>query len=336
MKTLDTDMGDLVSQALRDVGVTLHLEESVEGFETKDSRVIGVKTDGVIDYLANPIGGLGPLVLLVGVGVGASLAGGLVGVLRTFLQTSISQGTMLDLRAQLFDRLLRQSVGFFTSRRSGDLLSRMSNDVGGIQDVVSETVFGLVSDVVTVGTTLALMLALDWRLTLAAVILMPIVLIPSRYVGKATFAVGAGHALNGQPIVDLVLAIGPRCVEGLDRPRRVSDLLHRCGKRSHISRCVQSQQRLAAAEVRLNLTGAGFPQRFVDVVLAAWAGHALDAHPDTCYAFSCSHLVPLSSNKSCAEWVSSVRARTAGVGALRCGWEIHAFSVVITGLRPSS
>jgi len=144
-------------------------------------------TKGVIDYLASPTSGLGPLALLVTAGVAASLAGGLVGVLRTFVQTSISQGIMFDLREQLFHRLLNQSVGFFTSRRSGDLLSRMSNDVGGIQDVVSETVFGLVSDVVTVATTLALMLALDWRLTAAALVLMPIVLLPSRYVGKATY-----------------------------------------------------------------------------------------------------------------------------------------------------
>ncbi len=137
-------------------------------------------TKGVIDYLANPTAGIGPLALLVGAGVAASLAGGLVGVLRTFQQTAISEGIMFDLREQLFDRLLRQSVGFFTSSRSGDLLWRMSNDVGGIQDVVSQTIFGLVSDVITVASTLLLMLALDWRLTLAALILMPVVLVPSR------------------------------------------------------------------------------------------------------------------------------------------------------------
>src|SRR5919206_2944944 len=97
-------------------------------------------TKGLIDYLGNPRQGLGPLALLVAAGVAASLAGGLVG----------------------------QSVGFFTHSRSGDLLSRMNNDVGGIADVVSDTVFGLVSNLITLGTTLALMLALDWRLTLAA------------------------------------------------------------------------------------------------------------------------------------------------------------------------
>src|SRR5216683_1171028 len=88
-------------------------------------------TKGVIDYLGNPTNGVGPLALLVAGGVTASLVGGLVGVLRTFLQTSISQGIMFDLREQLFDRLLKQSVGFFTSRRSGDLLSRMSSYKAG-------------------------------------------------------------------------------------------------------------------------------------------------------------------------------------------------------------
>src|SRR5262245_52707794 len=73
-------------------------------------------TKGLIDYLGNPAEGMQPLALLVAAGVGASLAGGLVGVLRTYLETSISQGIMFDLRGQLFDRLLRQSVGFFTSQ----------------------------------------------------------------------------------------------------------------------------------------------------------------------------------------------------------------------------
>ena len=144
-------------------------------------------TKGLIDYLGNPTQGLGPLALLVAAGVAASLAGGLVGVLQSYLETRISQGIMFDLRAQLFDRLLGQSVGFFTHSRSGDLLSRMNNDVGGIADVVSDTVFGLVSNLITLGTTLALMLVLDWRLTLAALALMPLVLVPSRYAGRAVY-----------------------------------------------------------------------------------------------------------------------------------------------------
>jgi ATP-binding cassette subfamily B protein len=144
-------------------------------------------TKGVIDYLARPTGGLEPLALLVGAGVGAAIVGGLIGVLQSYLSTTISQGIMFDLREQLFDRLMDQSVGFYISKRSGDLLSRMNNDVGGVQDVVSDTVFGLVASLITLITTVALMVTLDWRLTLAAIALMPLVLVPSRYVGQATY-----------------------------------------------------------------------------------------------------------------------------------------------------
>jgi len=144
-------------------------------------------TKGLIDYLAHPDAGLRPLALLVGAGVGATLLGGLVGVLQEYLTATISQGIMFDLREQLFGHLLGQSVGFYTSTRSGDLLSRMNNDVGGIQDAVAETVFGLVANVATAVTTLALMLILSWQLTLAAFVLMPLILIPSRYVGRATY-----------------------------------------------------------------------------------------------------------------------------------------------------
>ncbi|PZR94327.1 MAG: ABC transporter [Candidatus Nephthysia bennettiae] len=144
-------------------------------------------TKGLIDYLAHPTGALGPLVLLVTAGVIASLLGGLIGVLQSYITTWVSEGIMFDLREQLFDRLLGQSMGFFTHSRSGDLLSRMDNDVGGIEDVVSDTVFGLVTNVLVAATTLVLMFALSWQLTLAALLLLPIFLVPSRYVGQATY-----------------------------------------------------------------------------------------------------------------------------------------------------
>src|SRR5579859_6250039 len=79
-------------------------------------------TKGLIDYLGHPNRGLEPIALFVGAGVAASVAGGLVGVLQTYLGTAISQGIMFDLREELFGRLLDQSVGFYVGSRSGDLL----------------------------------------------------------------------------------------------------------------------------------------------------------------------------------------------------------------------
>jgi ATP-binding cassette, subfamily B, bacterial len=145
-------------------------------------------TKGIIDELSGPNGSLGRVALILGGGVLAMVAGGLVGVLQSYLATSISQSIMFDVRGQLFARLVGQSMGFFTRSRSGELLSRMNNDVGRIEDVVSDTVLGLVSNVVIMATTLALMLALDWRISLAALALMPLVLVPTRRVGRATYA----------------------------------------------------------------------------------------------------------------------------------------------------
>jgi len=144
-------------------------------------------TKALIDYLARPSDGFARLALIVSAGVAATIAAGLVGVLEAFLTTSISQGIMFDLRRQLFGRLMKQSVGFFTNSRTGDLLSRMNNDVGGIEDVVSDTVFGFVGSMVVALSTLAVMLSLSWQLTLAALVLMPLVLVPSRFVGRANY-----------------------------------------------------------------------------------------------------------------------------------------------------
>jgi ATP-binding cassette subfamily B protein len=144
-------------------------------------------TKALIDFLAHPQGGLSHLAVIVGVGVAATVASGLVGIGQSFLTNTISQGIMFDLRRQLFGRLMKQSVGFFTSSRTGDLLSRMNNDVGGIDDVVSDTVFGLVSGLLVAVSTLVVMVALSWQMTLAALVLMPMVLVPGRYLGRANY-----------------------------------------------------------------------------------------------------------------------------------------------------
>src|SRR6266540_1719069 len=113
-------------------------------------------------------------------GVGASLVGGLVGTAESWCSATISQRIMFDLREQLFDRLLRQSVGFFTRSRTGDVMSRIGNDVNAVEDVVADTILGMVYNLFVVPSTLALMVVLNWRLTVLA-------LLPSRRVGRITY-----------------------------------------------------------------------------------------------------------------------------------------------------
>ena len=144
-------------------------------------------TKSVIDYLTRAGGSFRHLLLLVALGVAASLTSGLISVGETYLKTSITQGIMFDLRRQLFDRLLGQSVGFFTKSRAGEVMSRITNDVERIDSVVSDTILGLVSYLIVLPTTLALLVRLDWRLTVAGLVIMPLALFPSRRVGRSTY-----------------------------------------------------------------------------------------------------------------------------------------------------
>jgi ATP-binding cassette, subfamily B, bacterial len=141
----------------------------------------------LIDYLGGADPAFGHDALLVGAGVAAAIAGGIVGLAQAYLEERISQGIIFDLREQLFDRLLHQSVGFYTSHRAGEVMSRIGNDVNDIENVVADTVFGVVRNAIVTVSTLALMLAFDWRLTLVALVLPPAVAIPMRKAGRRVY-----------------------------------------------------------------------------------------------------------------------------------------------------
>ena len=91
----------------------------------------------LIDHLAGEDPEFGHVALLVGAGIAAAIVGGLVGLADDYLTERISQGIIFDLREQLFDRLVHQSVGFYTHHRAGEVMSRIGNDVNDIDDVVA-------------------------------------------------------------------------------------------------------------------------------------------------------------------------------------------------------
>ena len=113
-----------------------------------------------------------------------SVAGGLVGVGLTYLNTTIGQSIVFELRTRLYSTLRRQGMRFFTHARAGELVSRLSSDVAGIEGVVTRTASQVVSNVLTVGTTLGVMIALDWKLTLVSLAILPLFVLPTRRVGK--------------------------------------------------------------------------------------------------------------------------------------------------------
>jgi ATP-binding cassette subfamily B protein len=141
----------------------------------------------LIDHLAGEEPEFGHVLLLVGAGIGAAIVGGLVGLTDDYLTERISQGIIFDLREQLFDRLVHQSVGFYTHNRAGEVMSRIGNDVNDIDNVIAQTVFGVVNNALIAGTTLGLMIAFDWRLTLFALVLLPLIAIPMRRAGRRVY-----------------------------------------------------------------------------------------------------------------------------------------------------
>ncbi|MGV9794870.1 ABC transporter ATP-binding protein [Gordonia sp. NPDC003422] len=106
-----------------------------------------------------------------------------VGVVVRWLSANIGEGLILDLRRAVFDHVQRMPVAFFTRTRTGALVSRLNNDVIGAQRAFSDTLSGVVSNAVTLALTLGVMIAISWQVTLLALILLPIFVIPARAMG---------------------------------------------------------------------------------------------------------------------------------------------------------
>lgn len=112
------------------------------------------------------------------------LVNGVLGVWQRRLNARIGEGVIFDLRSQLFKHLQHMSLRFFTQTRTGELMSRLNNDVVGAQRAISDTLVTMASNIVSVLATLAIMFALEWRLTLLGLIILPLFVIPARQVGK--------------------------------------------------------------------------------------------------------------------------------------------------------
>lgn len=112
-----------------------------------------------------------------------ALAEAALGVLGRRLSATLGEGLILDLRTAVFDHVQRMPVAFFTRTRTGALVSRLNNDVIGAQRAFAGTLSGVVSNLVTLVLTLAVMLTLSWQITLLALVLLPVFVVPARRMG---------------------------------------------------------------------------------------------------------------------------------------------------------
>src|SRR5713101_1584328 len=152
------------------------------------SSGLGVIPAFLIKALFNnaiPQGRLGLTTALVGVAIAISVVTGAFGVVQSYLSTQGGQSVMHDTRTAVYRHLQRLSLAFFTKTRTGEVQSRIANDIGGVDNVLTSTATSVMSTVTTVIATVVAMFLIEWRLAVVALALMPVFVLITRRVGSA-------------------------------------------------------------------------------------------------------------------------------------------------------
>lgn len=108
------------------------------------------------------------------------LLSAVIGTVQRWFSSRIGEGVIYDLRCEMYDHMQRMSLRFYTQTKTGELMSRFSNDVVGAQNAITGTLVSVVTNIVTLVSTLVIMLSIEWQLTLAALLVLPLLYLPAR------------------------------------------------------------------------------------------------------------------------------------------------------------
>ncbi|MVO85797.1 ATP-binding cassette domain-containing protein [Streptomyces sp. p1417] len=209
---------------------------------------------------AIPEGRTGLLSLLALGMVLSAVVTSVFGVLQTLISTTVGQQVMHDLRTAVFGRLQHMSLAFFTRTRTGEVQSRIANDIGGMQATVTFTATSLVSNLTSVVATVVAMLALDWRLTVVSLLLLPVFAWISRRVGRERKKIATERQKQ-------MAAMAATVTESLS----VSGILlgRTMGRSDSLTRSFgEESERLVDLEVRSNMAGR-WRMAVISIVMAA-------------------------------------------------------------------
>jgi ATP-binding cassette, subfamily B, bacterial len=132
---------------------------------------------------AIPDGDKRQIVILASIAVAAAIGDAALAIVQRWASARVGEGLIYDLRGALFAKIQRMPIAFFTRTPTGSITSRLNNDVIGAQTAVTSTLGSVVSNVIVLVTTLAAMVALEWRLTLLTLVVLPLFIVPARRVG---------------------------------------------------------------------------------------------------------------------------------------------------------
>jgi ABC-type multidrug transport system fused ATPase/permease subunit len=149
-----------------------------------------------------------------------------LGIITRWLSATLGEGLILSLRTAVFDHVQRMPIAFFTRTRTGALVSRLNNDVIGAQRAFSDTLSGVAGNVVTLTLTLAVMLGISWQVTLLALLLLPMFVVPARLMGRRLAALqreAADHNADmGSQMTERFSAPGATLIKLFGRPEQES------------------------------------------------------------------------------------------------------------------
>lgn len=190
------------------------------------------------------------LYILVGLMVAIPIVAAAISVAQTYLTTVVGQRVMQDLRNRLYEHLQSMSLRFFTGARTGELQSRLQNDVGGVQNVVTNTASSVLSNIVVVLSTVVAMVVLSWQLTLLSLAVVPIFVYLTWRVGRVR------RRISGQTQESLAelstMTEETLSVSGI----LLAKVFDR--RRDAVERYRAENLRLAGLQVRQQMVGRGF------------------------------------------------------------------------------
>ncbi|GAA1711136.1 ABC transporter ATP-binding protein [Fodinicola feengrottensis] len=151
------------------------------------SAAIGVATPVLAGRVINVItakGAVSTVIWLAALIAGLAVFDAGLSVVQRWHSARIGEGIILDLRRTVFDHVQRMPIAFFTRTQTGALVSRLNNDVIGAQRAFTSVLSGVVSNVIALALTVGTMLTLSWQITAAALVLLPVFVLPARWVGR--------------------------------------------------------------------------------------------------------------------------------------------------------
>lgn len=129
------------------------------------------------------------LVFYILLSFGVTLLANLIGILESYLNTWIAQHITFDMRNSMYSHLQKMSMRFFTTNNQGDIITRMTSDISGVQQIITSTLTSIISNAVTLTVALVLMFSENWKLALVGIAVVPLFVIPTRSAGKRRWSI---------------------------------------------------------------------------------------------------------------------------------------------------